>query len=75
MTTAFRHADVSVIVPFEYSAMLWAAFLGFFIWGEVPGNNIWFGVAIVMTSGLYILFREANLGLPRGIARKLHTRR
>ena len=74
-TRAVSLADVSVIMPFEYTAMLWAVVLGFFIWGEVPGNNIWIGVAIVMASGLYILYREASLGLVRGKARKLHARR
>ena len=75
ITEAFRKADVSLVVPFEYSAMLWAALLGFLFWGEIPGNNVWYGVAIVIASGLYILFREAHLGLPRGTARKLQARR
>lgn len=75
VTLAFRYADVALIMPFEYSAMLWVALLGYVFWGEVPGLNIWAGVTIVMASGLYILFREANLGLKRGTARKLHTRR
>lgn len=75
MTNAFRYAEVSLVVPFEYSAMLWAALLGFFFWGEIPGNHVWLGVAIVMASGLYILYREARLGLPRGIARRLQARR
>ncbi len=75
MTLAFRNADVALIMPFEYTAMVWAALLGFFIWGEVPGLNIWVGVTIVMASGLYILFREAGLGLRRGVARRLQPRR
>ena len=75
ITRAFRYADVAVIMPFEYTAMIWAALLGYFIWGEIPGNNIWIGVAIVMLSGLYILYREANLGLKRGTARKLAPKR
>ena len=75
MTHAFRLADVSIIAPFDYMHMIWAALLGFFIWGEVPGNSIWIGTAIVMASGIYILLREAQLGLPRGIARRLTGRR
>ncbi len=75
MTNAFRLADVSIVAPFDYMHIIWAALLGFFIWGEVPGNSIWIGTAIVMASGIYILFREAHLGLPRGIARRLHGRR
>ena len=75
VTLAFRYADVAVVMPFEYTAMIWAVALGFVIWGEIPGLNIWVGVTIVMASGLYILFREANLGLRRGTARKLQARR
>lgn len=75
MTNAFRFADVSVVAPFDYTAMIWAALLGYFIWGDVPGANIWTGVAIVVASGIYIVHREAHLGLPRGIARRLQARR
>lgn len=75
MTAAFKHGDVAVIAPFEYTAMVWATLLGFVFWGEVPGLNIWTGVAIVMASGLFILFREANLRLPRGRARRLQVKR
>ncbi len=75
MTHAYRLAEVSVIAPFDYMHIFWAALLGFFIWGEVPGNTLWIGVPIVMASGIYILFREAHLGLPRGIARRLTGRR
>ncbi len=75
MTQSFRHADVALIMPFEYTTMFWAAGLGYFFWGEIPGLNIWVGVAIVTAAGLYILYREANLGLPRGTARKLQPRR
>ncbi len=75
MTNAFRLADVSIVAPFDYLHIIWAALLGFFIWGEVPGNTIWIGVPVVMASGIYILFREAHLGLPRGIARRLTGRR
>ena len=47
MTNAFRNAPVAVIAPFDYTIMIWAAMLGYFIWGEIPGNHVWFGVAIV----------------------------
>lgn len=75
MTNAFRLAEVAIIAPFDYTTMIWAAALGFVVWGELPGLNVWIGVAIVTASGLYILYREARLGLPRGIARRLQARR
>ncbi|MFQ5772947.1 MAG: DMT family transporter [Kiloniellaceae bacterium] len=75
VTNAFRLADVSVVAPFDYTAMIWAALLGFFVWGDMPELNIWIGVAVVVASGVYIARRETRLGLPRGIARRLHARR
>src|SRR3546814_9914603 len=75
MTTAFKHGDVAVVAPLEYTAMIWATLFGYVFWSEVPGLNTWLGVAIVMASGLFILFREANLQLPRGRARRLQAKR
>ena len=75
ITKAFSLAEIAVVIPFEYSAIIWGALFGYFIWGEVPGNNIWVGVAVVTASGLFILYREASLGLPRGTARRLQAKR
>jgi len=75
MTNAFRLAEASVVAPFDYSAMLWTAMVGYLFWQEVPGLHIWLGVAVVVASGLYIAQREARLGLPRGVARRLQARR
>ena len=58
MTGAFRSAEVSLVVPFEYSAMLWAVLVGYAVWGDVPGVHIWIGVPIVVASGIYIALRE-----------------
>ncbi|MCC7274590.1 MAG: DMT family transporter [Alphaproteobacteria bacterium] len=65
MTQAFRLAPVAVIAPFDYTAMLWGATLGYAVWGEVPDAWVWLGAAIVAASGLYIVHRETRLRLPR----------
>ena len=75
LTSAYRHAEASTLAPFDYTAMIWAVLLGYFIWDEVPGLNIWIGVIVVAASGIYIVHREAQLRLPRGQARRLQTRR
>lgn len=74
-TQAFRFADVAVIIPFDYSALMWAMLWGYLIWGEFPDAVVLIGAAIVAASGLYILFRESSLGLKRGVARRLQTKR
>jgi len=58
LTEAYRRAPVSVVAPFEYSALLVAAVLGFTIWGQIPDPFVWLGAGIVVASGLYILRRE-----------------
>ena len=58
LTEALRLASVSIIAPFDYTQLLWAALLGFLIWGELPHVATVVGALIVAGSGLYILNRE-----------------
>ena len=58
INAAYRQAQAAVIVPFEYTGLIWAAAAGYLFWGEVPGANTWLGAAIIIASGLFILFRE-----------------
>ena len=58
ITRAFQRAPVSVVAPFEYTALVWATFLGFVVFGEFPGAYVWLGVAIIVAAGLYSVHRE-----------------
>jgi drug/metabolite transporter (DMT)-like permease len=49
MTTSLRLGPVSVVVPMDYSSLLWATF---------PAEATWFGAPIIVASGLYIVWRE-----------------
>jgi drug/metabolite transporter (DMT)-like permease len=55
---SFRVAPASVVAPFSYSSLLWAALFGFFVWGDWPELWTWAGAAIIIGSGLYIFHRE-----------------
>jgi drug/metabolite transporter (DMT)-like permease len=59
MTRAFTMAPIAVVAPFEYTAMLWAVGLGWFVWGTLPDAWTWAGSLVLIGSGLYILHREA----------------
>lgn len=61
MTEAFRQGEVGLIMPFEYTAMIWSVGMGYFIWQEIPGLPVWLGSALVIASGLYIVYRETYL--------------
>ncbi len=61
VTQAFRYAPVALLAPFDYMALIAAATIGFVVWNEVPGANVWGGAALLVTSGLYIVYREVKL--------------
>ena len=57
-TRSLTLAPPSAVVPFNYLSLVWASLLGFAIWGDVPTTHLMVGAAIVVASGLYILWRE-----------------
>lgn len=61
MTRALQVAPVSVIAPFDYSQIIWAALLGWLIWSTLPGLNTALGAALIIVSGLYTAWREHRL--------------
>jgi len=58
MTQAFRLAPAVVIAPLDYTALIWATALGWFIWGEVPDPVTYLGAAVIISSGVFIIVRE-----------------
>jgi drug/metabolite transporter (DMT)-like permease len=73
LTTSYRHAEAAVIAPFEYTSMLLALAVGYSLFGEVPTSAMLWGALLVVMAGLFIIWRERQLGLERGKARKVMT--
>jgi drug/metabolite transporter (DMT)-like permease len=73
LTESYRHAETAVIASFEYSSMLLALATGYFVFGEVPTFSMLCGAALIVTAGLFILYRERQLGIERAQARKVIT--
>lgn len=55
---AMRTGDVSFVAPFRYTALVWALVLGVVVFAMVPDRLTLIGSAIVVVSGLYMLWRE-----------------
>lgn len=62
LTSSLRYAPVPVVVPFDYTQLLWAVLLGWLLWDTHPAATTWIGAAVIVASGLYTLFREHKLG-------------
>ncbi len=71
MTESYRHASVATVAPFEYSSMLFGLVVGYLLFSDLPTIHSIVGGAIVVGSGLMIIWREQRLGLERGKARKV----
>src|SRR5689334_23157929 len=58
---AFRIADASAVLPFDYGRMLFAAAIGYFAFSEIPDRYTWIGSGIIAAASFYIARREAIL--------------
>jgi drug/metabolite transporter (DMT)-like permease len=58
LALAHRYAPASVLGPFLYQQILYMALLGYLVFGDVPDAPVIAGAAIVIGSGLYLLWRE-----------------
>ena len=59
-TRALHLAPASAVAPFYYLSLIWASILGFAVWGEIPTASLIVGSAVVVASGLFLIWRESN---------------
>lgn len=55
---AFRLASLSLLAPFQYFEIISATILGYALFGDFPTASKWLGIAIIVGSGLFIIWRE-----------------
>lgn len=55
---SIRRAPVSVLAPFEYTALIWAFLLGYLIWGDKPTLSVVIGALMIAAAGLLIVVSE-----------------
>ena len=58
ITRAWRLAPAAVLAPFDYTSIVLAVLFGYLWFHEEPSWTVWFGLPLVIGSGLYILHRE-----------------
>ena len=70
VTTSYRHAEMAVLAPFDYTSMIFAVIFGVWWFGDLPTQATWIGTPIVIFAGLLIIYRERQLGLARAAAKQ-----
>jgi len=58
MTSSLRWGPVSLVLPMDYSTLLWSTLFGWMLWSNWPGPTTWIGAAIIAGSSFYIAWRE-----------------
>ena len=55
---AHQRAPASTLMPFIYTQLIWMVLIGYFVFGDVPDVYTLIGSAVVIASGLYLLYQE-----------------
>lgn len=56
-------APASVVVPYQYTMIIWAMFFGYIVFGDTPSPQMIAGAGIIIAAGLFIFFREQRAGI------------
>lgn len=59
--TALRFGDAALVTPFRYTALVWAALLGYLIWNHIPSQTETIGAAIIVAAGVYLVIRGSQV--------------
>ena len=61
MAQSFRVADATVVLPFDFTKIVWGALIGYLAFGEVVDIWTWIGAAVIFSGITYITYRERKL--------------
>ena len=56
-----RSGDISFVAPFRYTGLLWALLIGYLVFDHFPDGYTLLGAAVIIFSGLYMMWRENRL--------------
>lgn len=64
LTQALHDADLSVVMPLDFSKLIWVSLIAYLAFGEVPSATTWIGGAVIFSSAFYIALRESRVRRP-----------
>lgn len=73
LTSSYRHADASLVAPFDYASILFVIVIGYAVFDEAPTLTMIGGAALIILAGVLIIWRERQLGLEREKQRRSMT--
>ena len=61
MINAFDRAEASLLAPYNYTKLLWVTVFGYWVFGDIPSLDMWIGALIIVSAGLYVIYREKKI--------------
>ncbi len=55
---AFKEADLTAVLPLDFTKLIWASMIGYLVFAEVPSPWTWLGGTMIFSAATYIAFRE-----------------
>ncbi len=60
LVRAYARADIAVLMPFDFSRLIFTAMFAYIVFGEVANRATWIGAAVIVASAAYISYRETR---------------
>ncbi|SEG57405.1 DMT family transporter [Bosea lathyri] len=64
VTRSLKLAEASVVVPYQYTLIVWALLFGWLIFGDWPTTTMLVGAALIIAAGIALLILERRSGAP-----------
>ena len=58
---AFKEADVTAVLPIDFTKLIWSAIIGYLAFAEIPDAWTWVGGTVIFSAIIYIAYRERHV--------------
>ena len=70
LAQSLKETESSLVMPFDFLKLIWAAGLGFVLFAEIPDFFVWLGGGVIFASSTYLAYRESQAASRRGPGRR-----
>ncbi len=60
MSRAFSKTDLTVLLPFDFSRLIFVSIIAYFVFGEIPDAPTYIGATVILGSALYVTYSESR---------------
>ncbi len=58
---AVKAVDITVVMPLDFTKLIWSAIIGYLVFAEIPDVWTWVGGTVIFSAVIYIAYREKHV--------------